>query len=1125
MMHASKEMQGYFDELEDRLREAMLIAEEARSRGDDPTPHIEIPPAKDLADRVENLIGVEGVAERIRELEERMSREEAALRIGEDFANGDLGDYGDKAEVADAAIRTAVAMLTEGVVAAPIEGIARVDLGENHDGTQYLRVFYAGPIRSAGGTAQALSVLVADYVRRALGLAAYKPTQDELERYVEEIHLYRKIANLQYTPGEEEIKLIIDNCHVCIEGEPTEDEEVQGYRDLPRVDTNRVRGGMALVVAEGLALKAPKLKKHVANLDMDGWEWLDRFGGANEEEEDEEEKAILEPKKKFLQDLIAGRPVFSHPSREGGFRLRYGRARNTGLAAAGIHPATMILLDDFIATGTQIKTERPGKAAGISPVDSIEGPTVALLNGDVVRVDDAEEALELRPSIARVLDVGELLVNYGDFLENNQPLVPAGYCYEWWIQEFEEEPEEEYRDPGPVEALRLSDEYGVPLHPKYTYLWHDVSTSDINDLSAYVEQHGRIDGSLRVPSDPHVKSILEALLVPHRVRKDHIIIDEWQVLARCLGLDEDLEREREVAPGVSDPLELVSELAGIMVRARAPVRVGARMGRPEKSKRREMRPPPHVLFPLGESGGRRRSVQDAVKHMEDLNDKIGEIEVDVGVRECPACQTRTFKNRCTCGEFTEPVWFCPECDHRLEEDENCPKCGRWPANTAKQKIDLKRLYNDALERLGERDNFDKFKGVIGLTSKYKTPEPLEKGVLRAKHDVYVFKDGTIRYDLTDQPLTHFKPREIGTPVERLREMGYTHDVHGQPLEDGEQIVELRVQDVVVSHDAGEYLLRTSRFIDDLLVKYYGLDPYYEAETPEDLIGALLIGLAPHTSAGVLGRLIGYTKASVGYAHPYFHAAKRRNCDGDEDCVMLLMDGLLNFSRYYLPDRRGGQMDAPLVLTTHIDPREIDGEAHNIDLASRYPLEFYRATQKFTNSKELENLIDLVDNRLGTPEQYEHGWYTHDLTDIAAGPNNSAYKTLGSMIEKMEAQLGLARKVRAVDAPDVAERVINSHFLPDLIGNLRAFSRQKVRCVKCNRKFRRPPMRNKCRCGGRIVLTVHEGSVRKYLEVAQQIAEEYDVSTYTRQRLDLLDLEINSIFTNDKEQQMGLVDFV
>ena len=70
---ASKEMHEYFDELEARLNEAIEIANKARARGGDPKPTVEIPLAKDLADRVENLIGVKGVAAKLRELEQRMS--------------------------------------------------------------------------------------------------------------------------------------------------------------------------------------------------------------------------------------------------------------------------------------------------------------------------------------------------------------------------------------------------------------------------------------------------------------------------------------------------------------------------------------------------------------------------------------------------------------------------------------------------------------------------------------------------------------------------------------------------------------------------------------------------------------------------------------------------------------------------------------------------------------------------------------------------------------------------------------------------------------------------------------------------------------------------------------------
>ena len=102
-----------------------------------------------------------------------------------------------------------------------------------------------------------------------------------------------------------------------------------------------------------------------------------------------------------------------------------------------------------------------------------------------------------------------------------------------------------------------------------------------------------------------------------------------------------------------------------------------------------------------------------------------------------------------------------------------------------------------------------------------------------------------------------------------------------------------------------------------------MEPFYNVENAEDLVGQLTIALAPHTSGGVLSRIIGFTNASGGYAHTLFHAAKRRNCDGDEDCLMLLLDGLLNFSKEILPANRGGRMDAPLVLTTRLIPSELD----------------------------------------------------------------------------------------------------------------------------------------------------------------------------------------------------------
>ena len=147
----------------------------------------------------------------------------------------------------------------------------------------------------------------------------------------------------------------------------------------------------------------------------------------------------------------------------------------------------------------------------------------------------------------------------------------------------------------------------------------------------------------------------------------------------------------------------------------------------------------------------------------------------------------------------------------------------------------------------------------------------------------------------------------------------------------------KVQDVVISENCADYLVRVANFVDDLLERFYGLERFYNVKRRDDLVGHLIAGLAPHTSAAVLGRIIGFTEASACYAHPYFHSAKRRNCDSDEDSVMLLLDALLNFSKSYLPSTRGGSMDAPLVLSTRIDPEEIDDESHNIDTMDMIPL--------------------------------------------------------------------------------------------------------------------------------------------------------------------------------------------
>ncbi|MFB6161197.1 MAG: DNA polymerase II large subunit, partial [Haloferacaceae archaeon] len=869
----------YFAAIEDRLGEAFDRARAARSQGRDPETEVEIPVAADMADRVENILGIEGVAERVRELEDEHSREEAALVLAEDFAEGRVGDYDTREGKVEGAVRTAVALLTEGVVAAPIEGIDRVEILENDDGSEFVNVHYAGPIRSAGGTGQALSVLVADYTRALLGISEYDAREEEIERYAEEVTLYDKDTGLQYSPSDAETTFIAEHMPVMLDGEATGDEEVSGYRDLERVDTNNPRGGMCLVLAEGIALKAPKIQRYTRDLDEVDWPWLQDLIDGTVGHGDEDEAAAdpddagaedpgaeadakpagpprVKPKAKFLRDLIAGRPVFGHPSEAGGFRLRYGRARNHGFATAGVHPATMHLVDDFLATGTQIKTERPGKAAGVVPVDSIEGPTVRLANGEVRRIDDPEEARELQNGVEKVLDLGEYLVNYGEFVENNHPLAPASYTYEWWVKEFErtdadvqalrDDPHVDLRDPAPDEALAWATEYDAPLHPTYTYCWHDVSVAAFEEL-ADAAAAGRVvgadagaavgtdggravappgsdaegaTGELVLERSESVRETLERLLVEHRATEDAVRVPVWRPLVRSLGLTTDLERTwtdlptaaREWADG-ENATEAVDAVAPFAVRERAPTRIGCRMGRPEKSESRDLSPAVHTLFPIGTAGGSQRDVSEAAAS---TTGPAGEaLAVDLGDRVCPDCDAHTYRTTCPdCGAHTEPHYECDDCGEVVAPDESgrvhCDRCDRDVTSPREWAVDLSERYREALDAVGEREAaFEILKGVQGLTSADKTPEPMEKGVLRAKHGVTAFKDGTVRYDMTDLPVTAVRPTELDVTADDLRELGYETDVDGDPLRFDDQLVELKVQDVVLSDGAAEHMLKTA----------------------------------------------------------------------------------------------------------------------------------------------------------------------------------------------------------------------------------------------------------------------------------------------------------------------------
>ncbi len=1657
-MKASPHIHEYFDNIGKGIQEAYDLAKAARKKGLDPELDVSIPLAKNMAERVVGLISVvapqitdTNVTQRIAELEKEFGLLDwrVGFKIAEEVAQEKHCKFKDKLEAMEVGIRVGFAYLTLGIVSAPLEGFIGLKIKKRRDGKEYFALQYAGPIRGAGGTAASTSVILADYIRIKMGYHPYDPDEKEINRFVIEIQDYHeRVTNLQYRPSDEEVKFMASHLPVEVDGDPTEEIEVSNYKDIPRIETNFIRGGMALVMAEGLCQKAPKLWKRLSKWGKDfglEWEFMNEFlqlkekihaqhAAAKDKEKNTETKKSVKANNTFIMDMVAGRPILTYPLAVGGLRLRYGRTRVSGFSAAGMHPATLMVLEKYIAIGTQLKVERPGKGATVTICDTLEGPIVRLKDGSVLKLKTEEEARQHNALVEEVLFLGDIMFNYGDFSENGHYLAPAGYCPEWWVQEAEKIIQEKYEGKNSVaakelemeeerlqkimssplfefpsieEAIAISRILKIPLHPEHTFYWKLVSPEDVIVLLHWLKQgkikkEGQAVKKIILPyyqnQELHCKGkkILEFIGASHSVvNKENIVFEreEAVALALCFGIDDQLSLEKAeiYVSQEKDGLELINKICPIFFRDKAGTFIGARMGRPEKAKMRHLTGSPQVLFPVGEEGDRLRSFQSALE--------AGKVLSTFPTFLCTHCNKEMVYRSCEeCGKECVQRYNCNYCG--LLEKDTCRHGKTFPyKNTG---IDIQYYFTKAKARLGEKLHADLIKGVRGTSNKNHVVEHLAKGILRAKHDVYVNKEGTTRYDCTELPITHFKPKEIGTSVEKLRELGYLKDINEQELSNDNQILEIKPQDIVLpgfdslDESAPKVLKRVSQFVDDLLVQFYGLKSFYNLKKEEELAGHLVVALAPHISAGLVGRIIGFSQTQGLLAHPTFHAGLRRDCfdkntfiplcrngvweiqkigevveklnptdvvddygtkevcvdgiktigvqsksvavnaftkhtpqpiikfttklgrtlkvtfnhkqivykknqlkvvlahelkigdtlgipyqleiakadrteinlfqaladeewvmvrganavckevkeeakkyfskrdydnysgrdsypitfvkglyqrgvlkdisplhlaakrdtvilptiipitreflqliglyiaegysrkvpgrlyqvyiaaenqeirdfvqqnmftlfglritenkkdrltyssrilyhlftsvlkcgssayekripplflnlpnerlghllsgyfegdgsvsstdlratfdtvsegllrdldfvfgqmgifvknytytappgpkvrdfyikkgrpipsftitkgiiqsvfmgkffqyvdfissrkknilfqlvhsrkataivqnytssvmfdtitsiellpeeesyclnvegnvviansiltkqcDGDEAAVMLLMDALLNFSRQFLPNTRGSTMDAPLVLTSFLDPTEVDDQVHGIDVVWKYPLELYEASLELKNPWEVKygpekKKVEQLSDRLGTERQYEGYGFTHQVDNFNKGIQCSAYKTLPSMEEKLFGQMEIAKKVRAVDMDDVAKLVIQKHFLRDIKGNLRKFSMQQFRCVKCNEKYRRPPLINKCvACGGRIIFTISEGSVIKYLIPSLKLADKYNFSPYLKQTLDLVRQQVDQIFGKDKDKQIGLGSFM
>lgn len=1149
------ETEQYFKNLEKEIRKVYLIAEEAKQKGFDPINKVEIPLARSMAEKVvglistiyPQLIGV-GIEKKIIELEKKWGKLNVAIafQIAEEIAKQKYCKFSNLLEAIDAGIRVGFAYITLGVVSSPIEGYTKLELGKTKDGKEYFKAFFSGPIRSAGTTASCVVLMLIDYLREIFGYARYDSTEEEIKRYYIENHDYHeRVTNLQYMPTEEEAIFLARNLPIQIEGDPTEKREVSNYKNLERVDSNFIRGGMCLIFSEGLAQKAKKglrLLKGVKEkgFQSTGWNFLEDYVKLH----DKRDVGKTDDSPTYIKDLVAGRPVFGHPGRSGAFRFRYGRGRNSGFSASCVHPATMAITDSFIAIGTQLKIEKPTKGTAVTSCTTIEGPTILLKNGSVKRLKTAEEAKKLYSQTKEIIYLGDLLFPFSDLVNRNMELIKPGYVEEWWQLDLSEKDKEfaETINPQKIsfeKAAEISNKYNIPLHPEHIFYWNQISKKEFNGLLNWLK-NSVADEKLILPYFKSEKEqyafgkrALELLGIEHDVTLEHVVIEKEKsrALLANLGIDTIVLESKGILKNYFDLrdydfegpiLEIINSKSKFKIKDRAGEFIGARMGRPEKAKLRKLTGSPNVLFPVGKEGGRLRSVQEACS--------VGKVWGSFPSFHCPICKKDTIYPKCEdCGARSLKMYYCPEC--KIKSLSPCKKHDR-VFDYASIPLDINHYFKSAKNHLGfsSGDMPSLIKGMRGLSSSGKQMEHLAKGILRAKYNLQVNKDGTIRFDATELPLISFKPKEISVSVEKLKEIGYIKDIYGKELLNENQILELMPHDVLIpsspeSHEErGDSVFKNiCNFADEELERLYGLKSFHNIKKREDLVGQLGVFMAPHNVAGVVCRFIGFSNSLGIYASPYMHAAVRRDCDGDESAIMLLSDVLLNFSRKFLPAHRGGTQDAPLVLNGKIDAGEVDDQILDFEFFEKsYPLELYQLAEQKKHSSFVKNILTVEKVMASGKDPFVGMGFSHDTENINFGVICSNYKTLPTMADKVGHQMALVEKIRAADTADTARLVIEKHFIRDTRGNLREFSMQSFRCVACNEIMRRPPLNGVCvKCGGKIIFTIHEGGIKKYLDATIKLAEKYNISQYLKQHIQITKRQIDSIFGRDPEKQEKL----
>lgn len=1065
------DLTDYLKSIESNFNDGLSVASNSRSKGYDPTLHVEVqivrPDYYNILNKPTSELGnIDNYSISI------LNFYKSALLMSINEAKKTFGFIEPIDDYINRTLKYGLNLITNDQQIYEAE-IVNFSVEKDQYGNEYFVITFNQATHYLTSYQIIFILLLGNELRKIIGLGKTISKYDDIliNLIIKKIMYTEAIGELRYETDNSKITTILQNLPIYLVEKPN---RIMNETEVGIDRFNHYDVDLAKIINDIVLNKSRFLLRLAHSVDITDWDWISLFSNS--------------PYKRN-QNYIK-KAITLTESTEGAFRLVCGKSQNMSVDTIGIHPSIVELFNTVLTPGSLVFVSGLGYFT-VSIVDTLEPPLIKLTSGSVIYARTPQTIRQLRDQVEKIIQFGEILIPPVRVMLQEKSIPQSTYSLNEWFYELKDNLSKVsinhdldsqlnlndlvncMKNPESIklsfeQALLISKSLDIPLIPKYNLSWNSIK---INELDSLIEKisynkNNVFNDSMILPASEETISILEKLGVEFLLEENKLIIKK--PYCEILITLSNLKHKDQSSINLTNTLDYVKSIFGCKINDKDGHDVGLSVIIQKDILAQQKKTLPHVLFPIKNKSG-------------NINDIISYCKMpypqEFRLRKCSDCNRLSPYLTCPfCEGRSIEVYFCIKCK-TYQQDVECKTCGNTTEKTHNEIIDWKVIMENAIQKV-QVQPYAPLRGVNRSKWNLQFTERLEKGILRQRNNLVVARDGTVKFTIINSPLLAFSPKQIATDVNTLRDLGYNKDINGELLEREDQFIPIKPQDVVIPFYLADQLRKVADYIDEILVKIYGVSPYYNIKTLNDLIGKLIVGQSQRRTFGLLGRIIGFTEANVCFAHPIWHENKGSNCRGRSDYVMLLLDSLINFSNKYTESATPDKIGTLQSLRTFVTPHLIH-TLQMVDLIYSLNLNFMNENTVKENLESVRNNTDSILNVVPPITTF---------SSTLTGGQNRSTTTEMSDLDIINAQIKIARISSSMNLQQISYNLLMRRLIPLTSNIIKNYTSQRFRCKNCGRNYRRLTLRGLCLfCEKKLQPTYTSGYVEKYVETMDILA--------------------------------------